>query len=464
MIGLSIVPSLDGVTATDDEVRARHANAERWGVEYPDGAQFADHLPLGEAASRVPVSRYTSTDFLAAEIEHLWKRVWQMACRSDEVPDPGSYLEYQIADQSYLVVRQRDGTVKAFHNVCRHRGNTIRTDTGCTDELRCRYHLWCWDLDGSLKDVPDRHLFEIVQDEEYGLGEVPCAEWGGFVMLNPDSGAVSLEEFLGPVAEQLAPYRFDEMAQLTYVETSLSCNWKVAVEAFLEVYHVQGIHPQLLPMLDDVNTAFEVMLPHSRMIVPFGVPSMRVDDVAPGEVLRAFIAESGNTATLDPEERDEPQVSIDGTIEDVRRHLIERTRARGEAAGHGYEGLTDSQMIDDWHYLIFPGLVFNTHAGGFLLFRVRPDWTTPDRCQFDIYRFGLPDGDAPVAPAAKVSVPEGVASFGRVLDQDFSNLPGVQRGLHSDGLDFVTLSAQEVRIVALHAAIDGYLAAPGSSI
>ena len=403
------------------------------------------------------------------EIELLWKRVWQMAGRSDEIPEPGDYLEYRIADQSYLVVRQHDGSVKAFFNACRHRGNTIRHGVGHTDELRCQYHHWCWNIDGTLHEIPDRHLFETVNDHEYALGEISCAEWGGFVMINPDPEAPPLLDFLGDVAAQLEPYRFDEMAQLTYIETELSCNWKVAVEAFVEVYHVQGIHPQLLPMLDDVNTAFEIIAPHSRMIVPFGVPSMRVDDVAPNEVFEAFLAESGNTATLDPEERSATGAAAalaeaigdhddpDAAINSVRQFLIDRTRSRGESSGHRYDGLSDSQMIDDWHYLIFPGMVFNTHAGGFLLFRVRPDWTDPDRCHFDIYRFALPDADGRKPPATKVSVPEGGASFGRVLDQDFANLPGVQRGLHSDGLDFITLSAQEVRVAALHAAIDDYL-------
>lgn len=457
--------------ALTDDLRALHANADKWQVEYPATVRFAEEHRLAPEQTRVPTFRYTSAEFLALEIELLWKRVWQMAGRSDQVPDPGDFLEYQIADQSYLVVRQHDGSVRAFFNACRHRGNTIRTETGHADELRCRYHHWCWSIDGTLHDIPDRHLFETVNDPDYALGEISCDEWGGFVMVNPDPHAPPLLEFLGDVATQLEPYRFEEMAQLTYIETELSCNWKVAVEAFVEVYHVQGIHPQLLPMLDDVNTAFEVMTPHSRMIVPFGVPSMRIDDVAPSEVFEAFLAESGNTATLDPGETPASGAAAamaeavgdhtehDDSIRSVRRFLIERTRARGEASGHRYDGLSDSQMIDDWHYLVFPGMVFNTHAGGFLLFRVRPDRTNPDRCRFDIYRFGLPDGGQTHPPAVKVPVPEGGASFGRVLDQDFANLPGVQRGLHSDGLEFVTLSAQEIRVAALHTAIDEYLSA-----
>lgn len=462
--------------ALTEHQRALHANAEKWGIEYPPTAAFAEEHPLSADQARIPTSRYTSPDFLALELELVWKRTWQMACRSDEVAEPGAFVEYRIADQSYLVVRQHDGSVKAFHNVCRHRGNTLRTGCGQLEELRCRYHHWCWTLDGTLAEIPDRHLFDTVNapldESEYGLGEISCDEWGGFVMVNPDPDAPPLLDYLGMVAEQLGPYRFEDMAQLTYIETELSCNWKVAVEAFVEVYHVQGIHPQLLPMLDDVNTAFEVMGPHSRMIVPFGVPSMRVDDVAPNEVFEAFLAESGNTATLDPDERDGAGPTsllqeamgghddVDAAIASIRRFLIDRSRERGVRAGHTYEGLTDSQMLDDWHYLIFPGMVFNTHAGGFLLFRIRPHDRDPDRCLFDIYRFGLPEGGEKPAPVEKIPVPEGGASFGRVLDQDFANLPGVQRGLHSDGLDFCTISAQEVRIAALHAAIDDYLGRP----
>ncbi len=454
--------------AMTDDLRIAHANAEAWDVRYPDGAEFAERHPLTLEQTRIPTKRYTSPEFLATELDTVWRRTWQMACRAEDIPNAGDYVTYTISDQEWLVVRQPDGSVKALSNACRHRGNMIKTGCGSSHELRCQYHHWCWSLDGSLKEVPDRHLFVGIVDHEYALDEAACDTWGGFVFLNPagfrddGTGAEPLLDYLGDVADQLAPYHLDKMRSTMSLSTDLGCNWKVAVEAFLEVYHVQGIHPQLMPMLDDVNTAFELMGVHSRMIVPFGVPSMRLEHVDDVEVFEAFGARSGSTVV-----NREGGLGLDDLFDadgnwvgegDVRQHLIARTADVGTGLGHDYSGLSADQLVDDYHYLIFPGLVFNTHAGGFLLFRIRPNATDPDRCWFDLWRFAWPDEHAPVPdPAPNVWVDQGAGSFGQVLDQDFENLPRVQRGLHSRSLEFVTLSGQEVRVAHVHTAVDRYL-------
>ena len=443
--------------------RQAHANAEVWNIGYPPGVDFAEKHMLTAEQTRLPTSRYTSEEFLAQELECLWKRTWQMVCRAEEIPEVGDYVDYAIADQEWLVVRQEDGGVKAFANACRHRGNKIRSGSGGSTELRCQYHHWCWNLDGSLREVPDRHLFIAIDDDAYALAEAACSTWAGFVFINPDlHGAPSLEEWLGEVATQLAPFHLDRMRATTNMSTTVSCNWKVAVEAFLEVYHVQGIHPQLMPMIDDVNTAFELLGPHSRMITPFGVPSMRLEDVPDATVYQAFMRQSGSTV-VNQDYRGEkggsevPEVSFED--QNVREYLIQHTREKGVTMGHDYSGLDDDQMIDDWHYLIFPGLVFNTHAGAFLLFRVRPHPDDPNRCLFDLWRYTWPDENQPTPePAPNVHLDEGEGSFGLVLDQDFANLPRVQKGLHSDHLDAITISAQEVRVAHVHTVVDQFLA------
>jgi len=471
--------------ALTDNSRPFHGNAVAHRLEYPDGACFAEDVALARPDTRVPTYRYTSPAFARREYERLWKRVWQMACRTEDVASPGDFVEYAIGDQSFLVVRGDDGVLRAFANVCRHRGNTLRSGTGHCRRIRCRYHGWTWALDGRLADIPDRHLTVGVADDDYRLAEAAVGEWAGFVFLHPEpASAPPLAEFLGPVTAQLAPYHLERMRATTNVTVRLACNWKVAVEAFLEVYHVQKIHPQLMPRIDDVNTAFEVIGEHSRMIVPYGVPSMRLDDIDPVRTFRAFgesgsasIVSGGGGALAEPNGEtahtpplpplppdlfdEEGRLVGDRT---VRAWLIEQTRRRGEALGHDYSGLSDAQMIDDWHYYLFPGLVFNTHAGGFYLFRIRPPaglpaGPDPDSCLFDLFIFRWPDETAPPpGPVPHTVADVATTSFGTVLDQDFANLPGVQRGLHHDLLGEVTLLRSEVRIAHLHRVLDRYLA------
>jgi nitrite reductase/ring-hydroxylating ferredoxin subunit len=463
--------------ALTDNSRPFHGNAEVHGLEYPEGARFAEDIALAPAEARVPTCRYTSPEFARREQERMWKRVWQMACRAEDVAAPGDFVEYTIGDQSFLVVRGDDRVIRAFANVCRHRGNTLRSGAGHCSQIRCRYHGWCWALDGELADIPDRHLAPDVADDDYRLAEAAVGEWGGFVFLHPDPvAAPPLAEFLGPLASQLEPYHLERMRVTTDVTVRLACNWKVAVEAFLEVYHVPKIHPQLMARIDDVNTAFEVVGDHSRMIVPYGVPSMRLEDIDPVRTYRAF-GESGSTSIVSGSPSAEPNGETAHTPpapalppelfddqgrlvgdQTVRAYLIDQTRRRGEAMGHDYSGLTDGQMIDDWHYYVFPGLVFNTHAGGFYLFRIRPGFGDPDACLFDLFILRWPDETKPPperAPHTEADI--ATTSFGKVLDQDFANLPGVQRGLHHDRLGEVTLLTSEVRIVHLHRVLDRYL-------
>ncbi|MCW2864724.1 MAG: Rieske (2Fe-2S) domain protein, partial [Actinoallomurus sp.] len=193
----------------------------------------------------VSKQRYISTDWLAAEYERLWPKVWQMACRMEQIPRNGDYYEYMIGTQSILVVRENEDSIKAFRNACPHRATRIRSGTGNTDEeLRCPFHGWAWKLDGTILEIPDADDFapECLSRADLQLAEVHVGLWGGFVFINMSEDPEPLLTQLGPVADGLAKFEVDKMRFRTYRSTIMDCNWKVGHAAFNETYHALATH------------------------------------------------------------------------------------------------------------------------------------------------------------------------------------------------------------------------------
>src|SRR5262249_49588484 len=144
-------------------------------------------------------SRYTSSEFFRLELEKMWPNVWQFAAREEEMPDPGDVVVYENAGRSYLLVRQSDKSVRAFHNVCLHRGRQMRDTGGTLAELRCRFHGFCWRLDGTLKDIPCRWDFPHLKDEEMSLPEADVALWQGYIFVRENRSGPTIEEYLHPL-------------------------------------------------------------------------------------------------------------------------------------------------------------------------------------------------------------------------------------------------------------------------
>src|SRR6185369_12354226 len=213
----------------------------------------------------VPKERYTTRAFLDLEMQKLWSCVWQPACREEELPSPGDYVEYAIGDQSVLIVRTGAGPIAAFHNACLHRGTRLAAGCGRFEHghIQCPYHAWRYELDGRLAAIVDREDFGPMP-EAMRLGPVRADSWGGFVFVNLDSGAEPLLEFLDPLPTLLAPYRLHEMRFRSYLTTILPANWKTVVDAFHESYHVQGAHAQILPWTDDTSIAYEQFRTHAH--------------------------------------------------------------------------------------------------------------------------------------------------------------------------------------------------------
>ncbi|MEM1231316.1 MAG: aromatic ring-hydroxylating dioxygenase subunit alpha [Pseudomonadota bacterium] len=219
----------------------------------------------------LPAGRYTDPRFYALEQEELWRKSWLLAAHLDELPQQGSFLLWENAQQPVVLVRADSDRINAFYNTCSHRGAPIvMSERGQRDRLTCRYHGWSYSHDGELLAVRDPEDFVNLDRSCRGLTRVRCERFGNLIFVNFDEHAPSLLDWLGPLADEWQEFRFDECRLAARHSFELQCNWKIAMEANTEVYHVRSIHPKTVaPMLDDrrnVNTLYPQG--HGRMVAP----------------------------------------------------------------------------------------------------------------------------------------------------------------------------------------------------
>lgn len=219
----------------------------------------------------IPAGRYTDPRFFQLEMAHLWRKSWLLAAHSDELPAPGSYMTWDRAGEPVVLVRGEDAVVRAFFNTCRHRGAPVAMAAhGSGRRLTCPYHGWSYALDGRLLGVRDAQDFTDLDFSTRGLVPVRCEAFGNLLFVNFDPHAPSLLEWLGPIAAEWEEFQFDQCRLAARHVFDLECNWKIAMEANTEVYHVRSIHPTTVaPALDDrrnVNTLYANG--HGRMVAP----------------------------------------------------------------------------------------------------------------------------------------------------------------------------------------------------
>ena len=206
---------------------------------------LAVRRPLLEAETMPPWC-YTSRAFYEREVERIFRREWNFIGRADRIPNHGDYFTGEFAGVPLVVVRGRDGAVRAFSNVCRHRGARIMSGEGNAKSFRCPYHSWSYRLDGRLERAPEMHDTRDFNPSDYGLKPVRLQIWAGFMFINFDPDAVDLMTFLGDLPELTSPYRFEAMTCVRRREYDLACNWKIYVENAMEAYHVPSVHMQTI--------------------------------------------------------------------------------------------------------------------------------------------------------------------------------------------------------------------------
>jgi len=219
----------------------------------------------------IPAGRYTDPRFFELEKEHIWRKSCLFAAHIDEIPQPGCWRLWENAGQPVIIVHANDGRVNAFYNTCSHRGAPIVTEqSGQRSRLVCKYHGWTYSHSGDLLAVRDPEDFVNLDKSCRGLTPVRCERFGNLIFVNFDANADSLMQWLGPVADEWEEFQFGNCRLAARHIWDLNCNWKIAMEANAEVYHVRSIHPRTVaPILDDrrnVNTLYPQG--HGRMVAP----------------------------------------------------------------------------------------------------------------------------------------------------------------------------------------------------
>jgi phenylpropionate dioxygenase-like ring-hydroxylating dioxygenase large terminal subunit len=437
-----------------------------------------------EDPERIPAPRYYDPEFYQAELDHVWPHVWQMACRVEQIPDVGDWIEYQNLGQSVIVVRTESG-VKAFYNACRHRGvpiaGTPKIDgVGGSGHGNCKssgfvcpFHGWRFNMDGENTFVYGRHLFSERQLNPNDINLIPCrVEVAiGCAFINFDDDAPSYRDSIGPVAERLEAHNVHKLRAEWWFGTVLPANWKLAMEAFMEGYHVMKTHPQLhavSPMLyasmyTSERTLDLVIAEPDKTLrenVDLQLESMkRLSDGMAGmlhpkelEIARS-LADVDNIGVEFPADTNQALMMWLGIVQD---QITKRLQAKGEPVPD-LNSVSQSDPISAVEFL-FPNYFLLPYFSSFSSYRIRP--LGPESCLFELWSLTTyPEGEEPEVPMEPTMLPYDSAQFPPIPRQDYANIPINQIGLHAKGFEFMRLSKSVEGLVSnFQRLVDGYIA------
>ncbi|MGH1365914.1 MAG: aromatic ring-hydroxylating oxygenase subunit alpha [Calditrichia bacterium] len=223
-----------------------------------------------EEADTIPSSWYTDPAFHDWDQQTLFAHNWQCVGHVARVANEGEYFATDIGGNPVLVVRDKDGILRAFYNVCRHRGGPLVTDeSGCVNALQCKYHGWTYWLDGMLRGVPEFDRVKLFDKKDFGLTPVPIKVWQGLIFLRLEDGENHLDKTLTEIEQRIAPLDLTELQFHSQTVYDIDCNWKVYIDNYLEGYHIPHVHPELNKLLDYREYATETFPFHSLQYSPF---------------------------------------------------------------------------------------------------------------------------------------------------------------------------------------------------
>lgn len=436
-------------------------------VRAPAWAASESYAYLGSAD--VSKDRYTKAKFAQAELERLWTRTWQMACRDEHIPEVGDYYVYDIGPYSFVVVRQAEDAVRAYFNACLHRGTKLKPSgaTGFSNNLKCPFHGWTWNLDGSLEHLPEKWDFAHFAQGKTCLPEARVQRLGGFVWINMDPDAPSLEDYLGETAlAHLSAWKLEDRYIYLHVQKSYPANWKLTMEAFMEAYHVGDTHPQVAPANGDVNSQYDVYGDHvDRFISTLGVVSPKLY----GKYSEQDIIENFTLGDSSAMGGSKPQLK-DG--QRARQVMADMFRSMFESATNtDLSHVSDTELLDTYSYTFFPNLFLFPGISLPMIYRFRPDARDHRRTIYEVMFMRPRPKTGPQPETAEVEILQDHQSFaeakgmdpgfGVILDQDTDNLFAQQAGLEASAKPGITLGDyQEIRVRHFEQAVDRYIAMP----
>ncbi len=418
---------------------------------------FTEVAPSRIGIHVAPRSEYTDQAFAARERASMWSRVWYMAGRVEEVPEPGDFMVYEGPVASILLTRDDAGKVNAFHNSCPHRGMKLCSGEGAVARITCPFHAFRWTLDGTLDHVPSRWDFPELADSDLRLAPLRVALWQGFIFVCHDPETPPIEQYLGRIVTDFAAWDHGKRYAATKLRKVMRANWKTCVETFIEAFHLAGIHPQALPFGGDTSTQYDVWpdQPHmSRMLEPLGVVSDQLGrTLTEQDILAAALRAMAG-----------PEIAVPQLPEGVSARAFLAGMQRADPAA---PAISDTELLDAMQYSIFPNVVLFRSAYYPYVYRFTPDREDPNRAMYDFYIFEpLPD-DGASPPVATVNLGDGDSYaqsgvfpgwLGEIYDQDCAGLTRLQSGLRHGGQGDIHFARyQELRIRHLHQTLYTYL-------
>ncbi len=241
-----------------------------------------------ESAHAMPPGVYTSDEFLAAEIKHIFKQDWFCAGRASSLPEPGDFSTLELAGQPVMVVRDKNGALKAHSNVCLHRMSTLLHGRGNTRSIVCPYHAWTYNLDGSLRGAPAMKANQSFCKSSLKLPSVRCEVWLGWIMISLNPEAPTAASQLAEVEALVGDYHMENY-QETFFETHVwDTNWKVLAENFMESYHLPVCHAGTIGGLSRLD----------EMVCPEGLEAFNYHTILKDESLSIAMAHDNNTSLM----------------------------------------------------------------------------------------------------------------------------------------------------------------------